>query len=259
MKKIKLNMKLSKVNSSSINRYIFYIIFSLLIGGLYFYTTRNYIFTIILFLIFNVFFFLLIDRIYLRFNKLDKKIHECISFINNFIITLSITKSLTSTYDSIYEGLSKELKERLNENDELNYEERLNDLSDYFNLNIYNFFLKTIKQYLNNGGDLINSSQLLIYDSRRIESSLDEFKSVSKRKLIEFSSLWGITMLILIVVQLALSMFYSSIINMSFYPIAVFMFFLVFMLFLFLIINKAFNLNFINVYREKVNDEKITI
>lgn len=256
MKKTKLNFKHSKIKKEEVNRYLIYLLSSILLAGLYFYTTRNLIFSLLLLVIINLFMFLLFERKYLKFISLDKKIHECISFINNFIITLSITKSINSTYQSVYEGLNNNLKEELDSYVDLNIEEKIDRLSNYFNLNIYNFFKKTVKQYIDNGGDLINSSQLLIYDSRRIEASLDEFKLVSKRKLIEFIALWGMTMLILVIVKLALSMFYDSIINMSFYPIAIFIFFLIFLLFLYLFIKRTFSLDFIDIYKENdLNEE----
>ena len=98
---------------------------------------------------------------------------------------------------------------------------------------------------------------MLIFDSRRLEATLDDFNAVAKRKLIEFSTLWGITIVILVVVQLSLSMFYETILEMSFYSGAIFGFFVVFLVFLYLILLQRFNLFFINKNMEAKSNEQV--
>ncbi len=158
----------------------------------------------------------------------------------------------------IKESFSGELKKEVDSIEHLNIIEKLEYLRDYFNSSLYDFFLKIINQYEYNGGDIIGISQLLIFDSRNVETALDNFISVSKRKFIEFIILRGITMAILVILQFALSMFYESIIEMSFYTPSIFVFFIVFLIFLYFFLKHNFNLNFINERREKGNEKPQT-
>ena len=197
----------------------------------------------------------MVEREYKKFKKIDKVTHECISFINNFIISLSIHNTLSATFEMIKESISGDLRKEIDSIDHLDVEEKLDYLKNYFDSSLYDFFLKIINQYVFNGGDIIGISQLLIFDSRKIETSLDNFLMVSKRKFIEFSILWGITIGILIILQFSLSMFYESILSMIFYAPLIFIFFIIFLIFLYLFLKHNFNLSFINEWREKQNEK----
>lgn len=205
-----------------------------------------------------VFFFVLIEKEYQKYKKINRTTHECVNFINNFIISLSIHNTISATFEMIKESFSGELKKEVDSIEHLNIVEKLEYLSDYFNSSLYDFFLKIIHQYEYNGGDIIGISQILIFDSRNVETSLDNFISVSKRKFIEFIILWGITMAILLILQFALSMFYDTILNMSFYAPSIFIFFIMFLIFLYFVLKHNFNLSFINEWREKDNEKPQT-
>ena len=233
-------------------RYIYYLLLTLVFSLLYYYTTRNLIFTCALALIFLILFFILIEREYRKFESNSKKVKECTKFINNFIITLSINKSINTTYEQIKETFNEELLMIDNESSE-GVEEKIKNLKSYFNLKVYDVFLKLLDQYLFQGGDIIKISQLLLFDTRKMNSLLDDYNVITKRKLIEFASMWGLTMIILVVIQLSMSMFYETILKMSFYPIAIFCFFIVFITFLYLFLSHMFNLNFINFIGEDGN------
>ena len=233
-------------------RYIYYLLLTLVFSLLYYYTTRNLIFTCALALIFLILFFILIEREYRKFESNSKKVKECTKFINNFIITLSINKSINTTYGQIKETFNEELLMIDNESSE-GVEEKIKNLKSYFNLKVYDVFLKLLDQYLFQGGDIIKISQLLLFDTRKMNSLLDDYNVTTKRKLIEFASMWGLTMIILVVIQLSMSMFYETILKMSFYPIAIFCFFIVFITFLYLFLSHMFNLNFINFIGEDGN------
>ena len=205
-----------------------------------------------------VFFFVLIEKEYQKYKKINRTTHECVNFINNFIISLSIHNTISATFEMIKESFSGELKKEVDSIEHLNIVEKLEYLSAYFNSSLYDFFLKIIHQYEYNGGDIIGISQILIFDSRNVETSIDNFISVSKRKFIEFIILWGITMAILLILQFALSMFYDTILNMSFYAPSIFIFFIMFLIFLYFFLKHNFNLSFINEWREKDNEKPQT-
>ncbi len=246
-----MKLKIKALNQ----RLIVYILVSVILTVIYFYTTREIIFSLVLALILMLFFFLLIEKEHKKYKKIDKRTHECVAFINNFIITLSISNSIVTTFETLKDGLKGELKEEVDNLEHLTVEEKLIELKSYFNLSIYDFFVKIVNQYIYNGGDILQISQLLIYDSRRIENSLDNHKVVSRRKFIEFSSLWGITLLILVIIQISLQLFYDSILKMSFYAPSIFAFFLLLLVFLYLFLKQTFNLSFINQWRESINEK----
>ncbi|HKL72748.1 MAG TPA: hypothetical protein VJY64_01005 [Candidatus Onthovivens sp.] len=229
-----------------IKRSLIYLSVTILLSGIYYYTVRDLIMTLVLFLIFNLFFFLFVERKYRKYAKIDKRTHECISFINNFIITLSVNNSLNNTFNHIEDSFSKELKAQVETIEHLQIEEKIKYLKDYFNLNLFEVFLKLIDQYNYNGGNILQIAQLLIFDSRKIENSLESFKKSAKMHFIEFFILWTLTIVILIIVQISLSIFYQSILKMDFYKYGVFFFFLVFIGFLFLYLNRLFDLRFVN-------------
>lgn len=244
-----------KVRIKMNKRIIIYLLASILLALLNLYTTKDFIFSGVLLIISIIFFFLLIEKEYVKYKRIDKTTHECIAFINQFIITLSINHSIQTTFESIKDSLKDELKIRVENMEDKSVEDALSALREYFNLNVYDFFVKIIKQYIDNGGDILKLTQLLIFDSRKLQTSLDDFKIISKRKAIEFMSLWGLTFLILIIIQLSLSMFYDSILKMEFYSPSIFGFFLVFLLFLYLFMKHIFNLSFINDWREVSYEE----
>ncbi len=250
----KLNkIKKGKIKINFNTRYVYYFILSLIFSLLYFYTTRHLILTIVLFLIF-VLLFVFVERKYLKYKVNCEKIKECSKFINNFVITLSINKSINTTYEQIKCSFNEDLKLIDENSNNLSIDEKIKNLEGYFNLKIYEVFLKLLNQYEFQGGDIIKISQLLLFDSRKITNSLDEYKSNTKRKLLEFSSMWALTMVILVIIQLSMSVFYEQILKMSFYPISIFMFFIVFLLFLYLFLSNMFNLNFINFKEENKNE-----
>ncbi len=251
MKKIEKNNDLKiKRNIKFEIRYLYYLILIIGLTGLYFYTTRNLIYSIFLALIF-ILLFALIERKYIKYKNNCIKIVECNKFINNFIITLSISNSIKTTYEQIKNSFNDDLKMIDSNSKNLIVDEKIKNLNSYFNLGIYEVFLKLLNQYEFQGGDIIKISQLLLFDTRKMVNLLSEFQINTKRKLIEFSSLWGLTMIILVVIQISMSIFYEQIIKMSFYPLTIFMFFLVFMAFLYLFLNKMFDLNFINFKGDK--------
>ena len=74
------------------NRFIYYILLSLVLTAIYFYTTRHIIFSLVLLVINLLFFFLLVEKKYLQYFEKNRRTHECISFVNNYILNLSITQ-----------------------------------------------------------------------------------------------------------------------------------------------------------------------
>lgn len=237
------------------NRLLIYLGIILAITGLYFYTTRDLIFSIAILILSSLFFFLLFEKKYSTYLKREKKTKECIQFVNNFIITLSITNSVSSTYETLKESFNNDLKEIDQSISSLNVEDKIASLRDYFDLRIYDVFLKLLDQYLFNGGDILKISQLLMFDTRKLDSTLEDYKLKTRRKLVEFITMWGFTMLVLVIIQVSLSIFYDAILKMSFYPIAIFVFFVVFFAFAYVFTSQVYNLSFVSYSEVKINEK----
>jgi hypothetical protein len=194
------------------------------------------------------------------FEKRNKKyvliIHktkECINFINNFVITISINNSLSSTFDSLSGSFSESLVEQINSINHLNDEEKVMYLDNYFESNLYSAFTKILKQFLYEGGNIIDSSHLLIFDSRIVEENLNNFLSISKRRLFQFYLMWGICFLIMFVMHIFLGDYYTKIQNMAYFPYSILALFLIFLVCQALIFNHYFDLSFIN---KEIKNEK---
>lgn len=232
---------------------IIYFLISLVISGLFWYVTSDLILALMLFVI--------AIAVHMFIFKKEKesslvifRAKEAITFINNFIITLSIKKNVLSTFKSVSESFSDTLKQQVELIDHLNVDEKIVYLAKYFKVDIYKVFLKIIDQYNFNGGDILNISQLLMYDSRKIDESINEYTYVSRRKLIEFISLWALTFAILIILKVALGDFFNQIASMDFFAISIFGFNLVFLLSYYLFMAKFYNINYIK--GEFKDDEK---
>lgn len=223
-----------------------YILISLLFGIIFFYLTEKLVFSILVFIIYSMFFFIIFDPKYKYYQLIIKKTTECINFINNFIITLSINNSITATFDSLQNSFSNELIEQINAIGQLNDEDKIEYLENYFESPLYTAFVKLLKQYLYDGGNILDSSHLLIFDSRLIEENLNNFLSISKKKIFEFVLMWGICFFILIIIHIFLGNYYTIIQHMTYFPYSVFAFFIIFLICLGLILNHYVNLKFVN-------------
>ena len=209
---------------------IIFIFISILFGGTVFIVTTNLYFALGVLILSLIYFFLL------AFPKIKKSLiktsrfHECYNFINTFIISLSIKKSIKSAYDDTLITMSKDFQKIDEELIDLNYDEKLNYLSTIYPFHIYSLFLNIISLWSEEGGDIIKMSTELINETRNVEDYLLACERMSKRKYIEFSVLWIITIAIMIFLKFALKDFYTQLQSQIFFPIsisAVFIFILI--------------------------------
>src|SRR5574344_1185221 len=225
-----------------IKRSIIYSILSLIFGALFYYLSNNLIFSILVLLLYLAFFFLFYERKY-RTYKL----------IINFIITISINKSVNSTFDSLSNSFSDSLVEQINSINHLSDEEKVMYLDNYFQSPLYSAFLKILKQNLYEGGNIIDSAHLLIFDTRIVEENLNQFLSISYKKVFQFCLMWGFCFLIFLLMRIFFRSYYVQIQNMTYFPYSLFAFFFVFLVCLWLILSHFLDLRFIN---KEIKNEK---
>jgi hypothetical protein len=210
--------------------------------------------SIILVVITALFFIVIYERKRKLYFIIINKTHECINFINNFIVTISINNSLITTFNSLSSGFSHSLIEQINSINHLNDEEKIMYLENYFDNNLYTAFTKILKQYLIEGGNIIDSSHLLIFDTRIVEENLNNYLSLSKRKVFQFLLMWGICFFIMIIMHIFLGNYYTIIQKMTYFPYSVFAFFIIFLVCFYLLMSHYFNLDFINT-EKKINEK----
>lgn len=237
-------------------RYIVYIIVSLLFGVSNFILTFDFITSSGVLLLFLVFFFTLYEkkRKYYKVNL--SRSYEAINYINNFIISLSVNPSLNYAFENAKNSASKELRQQIESIKHLPIEEEIAYLYRYFELPIYGVFVNIIKQYIFNGGEILDISQALIRDSRALEDRLLGFENISRRKFGEFITSWALTFVILFILQFSISAIYQSIHTISNYPILILIFYLIFLVSLILMTYRIYDISFMTKGDSNVKETK---
>lgn len=238
------------------NNYIKNMAFCIVFSLIYYLITFNWIYTLIVFIIYGSFFLLFYETKRKKYFNFLFRSYEAVSYINNFIISLSVTSSVYSTFNKIKENVSNELKLQIDSINHLDVETKIEYLNTYFELPLYGVFVNIIKQYIETGANILEISQLLIHDTRNLENRLHEFQVVAQKKEKEFLISWGLTFLILIIMQLSLSTLVKNIEDeLSYFPILVLVYFIGFIGVYYFYCLKIFDTSFIvkgETYHEKL-------
>ena len=181
---------------------------SVAFAGLSFIASENYISSLIIFLISIGFFVFIVRRQKDKYQDKTRRYHQCFRFINTYIVSLSIKGSLSYARESCYNISEPKVKEVMDSIKEMDEEEQLSYLCKYFKFDLYHLFVDTISLWNEQGGDILTC------------------ESLHKGRIVEFSILWGITLIILASLRFALSQFYSKVIKTPFYQVAVVVIFL---------------------------------
>ena len=194
---------------------------SLVFAGVTFIASQNIFSTILLFVLFMLFFVLIARR---RINKNEQKIHryhQCFQFINSYLISLNVKGSLSAALESSYETADEATKEIIDSIKELSEEEKLSYLTKYFKFDLYHLFVDTISLWNEQGGDILRMSQHLVDQVRLKEEYLLTCESLNKSKTVEFVVLWVIALVILAALRFALSQFFDRISKTIIYQVSV--------------------------------------
>ena len=226
--------------------YVIYILVSLLMALLYYFSSPNIAFAIVVGVLFLALFVGLYETLRKKYDKRLNRTLEAIKFINNFTITLSVNNSISTTYNAVIESSSKELKLQADTIKQFDIEERIGYLNKYFDCPIYGVFINLIKQYTYNGGNILDISQLLIHDSRELEERINDYEFNAKRKTRDFLISWGFSVLILIIMRSSLKQTITNFDNsLPSYPLLVFGYFFIVVFVAALYFYKRFDYTFI--------------
>lgn len=197
--------------------YIIYVLVSTLVGLASYYLTSNVYFLIatlggyLLYFLIYEFFFKRKVRARLEKNR------DLTIFIHDFFLAYNIDFSITKAVNASKNNVSRQLKERLKMISEFKEMEQLERLTDYFSSSLYQLFLKTIYLSQNSGEDRTQTISFLLEENNRFMLNQKVLKRNIIRALIEFSLLWIVSFLVLIIMRFAINNYFNKIISLGIY------------------------------------------
>lgn len=206
-----------------------FIFVSLAMSVVCFLTTNNMIFSIVLFVIYIAYYFLILRKKFKSYYSLTSRVHSCYHFINSFIITLSVKESFDDAFQSGIRIPDKILNEQAKGIEDLNIYDKVKYLRGYFKLSIYKMFLNVLDLYQDQGGNILNMSDNLIRECTRTEKTLTETKQIGYKHLIDFVILWLMSTAILLFLRYGISDFYMKMLQDNVFSILIFAYFIIFL------------------------------
>lgn len=192
---------------------MFYILLSLMIALTGYISTNIIYVSIAIFVVYNLYYFVLIRKKIRRYYDRIERIHSCYHFINSFVITLSVKDSFEEAYTNGLRLENKNLEEEVSQIENMPIIDRLKYLRRYFNLGMYRMFTNVIGLYQDQGGNILTLSDGLLRECTRVEKSLSESVAIGRKHLVEFVILWFLSFLILVFLRFSLSQFYTQMIS----------------------------------------------
>lgn len=196
---------------------IFSVALSLFFGSLAFLVAWNFYIALAVFVLFFLTFDFLISPLIEAYAAKERKRHEAYRFVNGFLITLSVTLSPENAYASATGEAKGELSELVSRLSSSSVDERLEYLKGYFLESYYAMFVSVFHLYEEQGGDVLSLSESLLKETARKEEEGDALQKESIRKLVEFVSLWLLSVVIIVFVRICLRTFYGSLVRNPLY------------------------------------------
>lgn len=211
---------------------------NLILGLISFFVTENIFIGGSIFIVSLIFLLTIINKKLINYKKEVNRIHECYLFINNFLITLSIKESLNSAFETVETSVSEEFYDFLKSIDELNPQEKLIYLNKYFPFHVYQIFVDIVNVWVDEGGNILEMSNHIIDEIRQIEEYVSFSQSISRRKIIEASSLWLFSLLVVVVLKISLNSSFSLILKQPVFIISTIFTCILFLATTYLAVNK---------------------
>lgn len=208
-----------------------------------FISTENYISSIVVGVVFLLYFLLYAVKAIKNKDEKVTKFQECYHFVNNFLVSLSIKGNVSSAWVSTLETQSEEFKDITNSLDSPDSMGKINYLKNYFPFSLYSLFVDIINLYVEEGGDILQMSSYLLNQIRETEEYIVNAERVNKNTLIEFSILWILSLAILAILKFTLDDFFKYIVSSMLYQIGVVCILLFVLLSVHITVKKVTNLN----------------
>ena len=191
------------------NLVIPFTVLSIFLGGVAYFVSDNFMIAGAVALIFVLLFFVFVAPNIAKFKIRQQKRHECYLFVNSFLITLSVCQSLEKSYELATQNAQKNFKATLDSIALMEAKERIEYLSTYFEMPIYDMFLSVLNIYLDQGGDILALSKTLMEELTRIEETAMSISKNAAGVLIQWIVLWAMSIAILAFVRFGLDTFYD--------------------------------------------------
>ena len=193
-----------------------------LMALLYYVSTEDIIFTVLLFVgsvVYSIFF---VRKRILSTNNYSERVENCNTFINSLVVSLSIRNNLTDSVLNILDGLPESLRKELEIYRNDDPIELLKNLREYFRLDIYAVFTETVILYSEQGGDPLTMFSEILDNSRSLLEKDNEIKNEGKKTFTATSILWGLALLVLVVCRFSISEIYDRLLGQTLFSIMVF-------------------------------------
>ena len=82
-------------------------------------------------------------------------------------------------------------------------------------------FIDLINLYEEQGGNILDMSRYLLEETRQMEDYIFRCQNIARKRMVEFSILWILTMTIMVVMRFSLSQFFADISKQIFFPIGI--------------------------------------
>ncbi len=199
------------------NNYVNYVLISLLLGILFYLSTSQLIVSIVVFLIFTLYFCFRVERVWKKSQKKRQKVDFAYNIINSTIQSISVYGSINEAVDRVFQTYDISKIKEIGDLSHLEGMDKLQYLSNYFSLPIYDAFLNIVELYQENGGNILNMSEYILSETKDIQTALLSSNSFYRSKASSITILWIFCLVIPIFIRFALSDFYSSLISSALY------------------------------------------
>ena len=204
-----------------------FIFLGIFLGILCYISAKNYIFSLVILVLFVADYFVLMRKKFTHYFSLIERVHTSYHFINSFIISLSVKDSLEEAYQNGIRINNARLNDETKELNEMVVLDRVKYLYGYFNLSIYKVFLNVIDLYQDQGGNILNMADNLLRECTRTEKTLSDTLSIGYKHLTEFIILWLMSFAILLFMRFSIEEFYVMMLKSPFVAPLLFVFFII--------------------------------
>ena len=208
------------------NYRLYFIVIALLITGISYLATNDFLVTIIVGIIYLIYPQIALATIIEKNSKTYNRFNECFHFVNTFLVSIEIKGSLASAFENVNNSMGKEYQLVYEGIRDFSLEEKITYLIKYFPFHFYSLFIKVVNLWQEQGGDILSMSSHLLEEGRKNEEYLSYCHVQSTSKIVEFIILWVFTIMIIAIMRLALNQFFYLIIDKLLYKVGMGLFFL---------------------------------
>ncbi|MCD8194812.1 MAG: hypothetical protein LUD22_00680 [Coprobacillus sp.] len=199
------------------NNYVTYILVSLLIGILFYLSTSMLLVSLAVFLVFFLYLILRVERVYKKTQKRNQRVDFAYNLINNTISSISVYGNINEAVDHALTTYDISKIKEIGNISNMEGLDKLQYLSSYFSLPIYDAFLNILELYQENGGNILDMSEHLLSETRQIQNNLLSTNTLYRSKATNVVMLWIFALIVPVFIRFALVDFYSSLISSAIY------------------------------------------